>query len=302
MQYYRRSWLSCTSDRAEQFATTHVKVIRRRAPGSPQIVPDPRTEEFYTQQNTVRISEASQKRRQLSSNQPKAGIRDAVEGVRELYHYLVTHPPIQPHVEIFKGGGYIYSDAENVLKASRLDHLFQMTNKIKDADVVVCRAYWDDNRKVDLTGHQNAASNHGVPFIVVDRFTPTQLLLHLRPLLEARGVVPAAEQKLLYRITASDQDAAALSTWEDVSTPSAHPSSTKGEHHDCAVGATELEQLQLQVLSGAITTGSFIRVSRSSRPCISWHIIHAPSLTRLAPPPPRPHIQPTCCLGLPCSC
>lgn len=205
----------------------------------------------------------SQKRRQVSSSQSNAGIRDAVEGIRELYHYLVTHPPIQPHIEIFKGGGYIYSDAENVLKASRLDHLFKMTNKIKGADVVVCRAYWDDNRKVDLTGHQNAASNHGVPFIVVDRFTPTQLLLHLRPLLEARGVVPAAEQKLLYRISSSDHDTAASSTWEEVNTPTANHS-THEQHHDCTLDATE--QLQLQVLSGDMTTGSFIRVSRRSTP------------------------------------
>jgi hypothetical protein len=34
----------------------------------------------------------------------------------------------------------------------------------------------------------------GVPFLVLERFSPYQLLLHLRPLLEARGVVPPLQR------------------------------------------------------------------------------------------------------------
>jgi hypothetical protein len=206
-----------------------------------------------------------------------------LETVRGLYGHLLACPPLEPPLLLFKGGGYVYLDAENVLKAARLDHAFQMTNRISGADAVVCRARWDDGRSVDLSGHQNAAANHRVPFLVVERFSPYQLLLHLRPLLEARGVVPPLQRQLLFRAAAaggergwlleggggSGEDAdggVAAGTgqpqaaWPPRRQQSALPAGQQ-QRGAAALQTGEVERLQWQALSGRITTGDAIRVS-----------------------------------------
>ena len=199
---------------------------------------------------------------------PAPPAANSLDSTKALYHYLLGCPPLAPPIAIFKGGGYIYGDAENLLKASRLSHVFQMTNKISGADAVVCRAQWDDKRTVDLRGHQNAASNHGIPFIVLERFTPSQLLLRLRPLLEARGVVPPLERQLLYRRTVLEDGDESSEAAESVARETGSWSSPGGVQ-DPARDPAQLEQMQMQVLSGEMTTGEYIRVGGTALCCSS---------------------------------
>lgn len=109
-----------------------------------------------------------------------------------------THGALQ--VVVFKGGGYIYSDAVSLIESAGLDHVLRMTNLIRKANCVVACPRWTNGRRVNLQEHRAAAATRGVPFYVLERLELLPLLAALRPTFMQRRIL--AEPQLYARLQA----------------------------------------------------------------------------------------------------
>ncbi len=104
---------------------------------------------------------------------------------------LQAMPPPRRRLVIFKGGGYIYADMEDLIQQSDLGHILRLTNLIRKANCVLAKPSWDGNskRRVNLAEHQAAARKAKVPFLLIERMDVLQLVAAVRPLLVQKRIV-----------------------------------------------------------------------------------------------------------------
>jgi hypothetical protein len=81
------------------------------------------------------------------------------------------------------------SDLDALLITHRLDHVMRVTNLIRKAHCVLAKPAWDNGKRVQLQEHRAAARKRRVPFLLVQRLQVEELLVVVRPLLLAKGIV-----------------------------------------------------------------------------------------------------------------
>ena len=76
----------------------------------------------------------------------------SIVDTRSLYKYLksLALSAVPSPIVIFKGGGYVYEDLDSLLKSCGLHHVILLTNRINQADCVLCKPQWDTGRRVNL--------------------------------------------------------------------------------------------------------------------------------------------------------
>lgn len=90
----------------------------------------------------------------------------------------------------------------------------RLTNLMRKAHCIVAKERRDNGKRVNLSEHQAAARNARIPFLLLERLEPDQLVALLRPvLIQKRIVVEHPQRRKSARASA---DAAADSS-------SAHP-------------------------------------------------------------------------------
>ncbi len=104
-------------------------------------------------------------------------------------------PPPSRKVVVYKGGGYIYAAAEQLLEEHGLQYAIRMTNLLRKAHCIVSVPVWDNGRRANLKEHQSAAAKRGLPFYVLQRFDAVQLVEALRPLLIRRHILREKRSK-----------------------------------------------------------------------------------------------------------
>lgn len=122
-------------------------------------------------------------------------------------HQTHRHPPIAPEdpaellqvlqvmdhprrrVIIFKGGGYVYADMEAMIDQAGLGHVMRLTNLMRKAHCIVAKERRDNGKPVNLSEHQAAARNARIPFLLLERLEPDQLVALLRPVLIQKRIV-----------------------------------------------------------------------------------------------------------------
>jgi hypothetical protein len=65
----------------------------------------------------------------------------------------------------------------------------RVTNLIRKAHCVLAKPAWDNGKRVHLQQHRAAARKRRVPFLLVPKLQVEELLVVVRPLLLARGIV-----------------------------------------------------------------------------------------------------------------
>ncbi|KIZ02250.1 hypothetical protein MNEG_5711 [Monoraphidium neglectum] len=76
-------------------------------------------------------------------------------------------PQPRRRLVIFKSGGYIMSDLEDLLASSGLSHVMRVTNLIRKAHCVLAKERWENGRRVRLEQHMQGAARRGLPFLLL---------------------------------------------------------------------------------------------------------------------------------------
>lgn len=71
----------------------------------------------------------------------------------------------------------------------------RLTNLIRKAHCIVAKERRDTGKRVNLAEHAAAARNANIPFLLIDRLEPGQLVALVRPLLVRKKIVVEHPQR-----------------------------------------------------------------------------------------------------------
>jgi len=91
----------------------------------------------------------------------------------EMQHLLNPKPPTITAAAVLSG----------------LGHVMRLTNLMRKAHCIVAKERRDNGKPVNLSEHQAAARNARIPFLLLERLEPDQLVALLRPVLIQKRIV-----------------------------------------------------------------------------------------------------------------
>lgn len=97
-----------------------------------------------------------------------------------------------------------------------LGHVMRLTNLMRKAHCVVAKERRDTGKRVNLAEHIAGARNANIPFLLIERLEPEQLVHLLRPLLIRKRIVIEPPQAAHSAAAVSSSDSLAGDAQEPV--------------------------------------------------------------------------------------